>query len=533
MPPTAKRSGDLAFIVSTSTKKPDPELRKFIRSHVMIGKNRGRTLRPRYNKIADSDSPIDPSQSNLNQVQDQEEDESARSSSTARSLSVIPRRVGSDLSFVQFADKIEDSSLTVIFQFSAMAKGALFPLESCIAFGPKETKWMEALTLDAAYLHAMAFSAHAYFEMLPGRNTPLPPQHPASTRSHVLKTLRLLRERIETPGHDAVLATTFSTAAIVLCLAFHAHVMGEHDTAMHHMLGLRKIVDLKGGLSSLADNVKLVVEILRCDIGMALHSGAKPLFFADRAREPFWPFPDFGVDVPGAPAEIELDVLPSTVDPELRACWRVMRQFCALVNDAAVVRTKLPKEYLFDTMAAVTYRLLHKSPWPAPGTIDNAVLLGLLAFSSSIFLQWSGVRLPSAWLPTAYRECLLALEDTVQGDDDYGFGYSTSGGNDGSRIGDSSGVCPRPLLLWLLTVGAVSVLGDHALSVFGEGDSELDYDLWLRSRLRANAELCGVESWFVMRALLSSFMWVGLVHDAPGKAIFESAMSLNPSSEFC
>lgn len=420
-----------------------------------------------------------------------------------------------------------------------MAKGALFPLESCIAFGPKETKWLEALTLDAAYLHAMAFSAHAYFEMLPGRHhtAVLPPHHPSSSsRTHVLKTLRLLRERIETPNHDGVIQASFSTAAIVLCLAFHAHVMGEHDAAMHHMLGLRKIVDLKGGLPSLADNAKLVVEILRCDIGMALHSGAKPLFFADRGAEPFWPLPDFSAHVfPMATAELGVGVegdfvLPSSIDPELVACWRVTRQFCALVNEAAASRSKLPKEYLFDTMAAVTYRLLHKSPWPAPGTLDNAVLLGLLAFCSSVFLQWSGVRLPSAWLPTAYRECLLALEDPVRGgyNHDYNYSYSNSGGS-GS---ENSNVCPRPLLLWLLTVGAISVLGDPAISVFGEGDDGPHYDIWLKPRLRANAELCGVDSWPAMRALLSSFIWVGLVHDAPGKAVFDSAMSLNPYSEF-
>lgn len=34
----------LHFVVATGKERPDPEMRKLIRSHVMIGKNRGRTL---------------------------------------------------------------------------------------------------------------------------------------------------------------------------------------------------------------------------------------------------------------------------------------------------------------------------------------------------------------------------------------------------------------------------------------------------------------------------------------------------------
>ena len=38
-------------MVSNSLEKPDPDLRKFIRSHVMLGKNQGRTLPPRKQKL--------------------------------------------------------------------------------------------------------------------------------------------------------------------------------------------------------------------------------------------------------------------------------------------------------------------------------------------------------------------------------------------------------------------------------------------------------------------------------------------------
>lgn len=118
---------------------------------------------------------------------------------------------------------------------------------------------MEALTVDAAYLHALAFSTQAYFDLMSGRT---PNKRPTSAYSHILKTLRLLRERLDLPEHDVAVKSSFSTATVVLCLAFHAHIMGEHETAGHHVLGLRKIVDLNGGLKGLK-NEKLVIELLR------------------------------------------------------------------------------------------------------------------------------------------------------------------------------------------------------------------------------------------------------------------------------
>lgn len=124
---------------------------------------------------------------------------------------------------------------------------------------------MEALTLDAAYLHAMAFSAQDYFDLLPGRPAHCRDMAARMAAPHVIKTLQLLRERLEmSRGDDVKMITgSFSTAAVVLCLAFHAHIMGEQQAALHHMQGLRKIVDLNGGLPGLGNNMKLMLEVLR------------------------------------------------------------------------------------------------------------------------------------------------------------------------------------------------------------------------------------------------------------------------------
>ncbi|OTA55494.1 hypothetical protein K449DRAFT_175142 [Hypoxylon sp. EC38] len=509
MASATKSSGDMPFIVSTGTKKPDPELRKLIRSHVMKGKNRGRVLRPKYKIIADTGSIIHPSDSTPSS-----DDVSTDNSPVPAHLVTIPRKVGSDISLTRFADTIEDSTASVIIQFSTIAKRALFPLESCINFDPKE-KTLEALAVDAAYLHAMAFSAQAYFDLLRGHR---PYDRAAVASPHVIKTLQLLRQRLDAPEHDDRAKFLSSTAAVVLCLTFHAHIMGDHEAARHHMLGLRKIVDIGGGLPVLKQNIKGTIEILRCDIGMALHSGTKPLFFADLAREPYWPYPDFAAYIHD---DASLGICSSsateepflqTLDNDLATAWRTTAQFTTLINHATATHRKLPKEVLLDAMASITYRLLHIS-FPSTSTstststsLSEAVRLGLLAFSSNIFLQWAGVRLPYTYFPAAYRNSLLNFNLTLE------FPVSIPDDDDGTR---STNSLPR-LLIWLLTIGSVSVFNDSS-----------DSDVWLKPWLRVNLEVCGVRSWVAMREVLDSFMWVGLVHDMPGKALFDSTVSIN------
>ncbi|OTB11599.1 hypothetical protein K445DRAFT_321979 [Daldinia sp. EC12] len=494
MAPAAKSSGGMPFIVSTSTKKPDPELRKLIRSHVMMGKNRGKILRPNYRKAGESSSPEESHDSRSRARSSLEKEAYDDDELITLTPVVVPRRVGGDLSFIRFADTIEDSSVAVILEFSSIAKKALFPLESCISFAIREkTGWMEALTLDAAYLHALAFSTRAYFDLMQGYT---PRKGSASAYPHMLKTLRLLRERLDMPEHDAAVKSSFSTAAVVLCLAFHAHITGEHETARHHLLGLRKIVDLKGGLIGLR-NVKIVIELLRCDMGMALHNGTKPIFFADTIREPYWPYPDFSQY--GIAPEPKDKSFLAILDAELALAWRTMKQFCTLVNRAAAARRKLSEQNLLDPMASVMYRLLHMRF--ARSSLSEVVRLGLLAFCSSVFLQWSSVRLPYTHFPGVYRDNLVNLEFPLPDANTY----------DSSSL-DNNVSTPR-LLIWLLTVGAVSLF------------SAADNEAWLKPWLRVNLELCGVDSWPAMRAVLDSFMWVGVVQDAPGKALFDSTMS--------
>lgn len=232
----------------------------------------------------------------------------------------------------------------------------------------------------------------------------------------------------------------------------------------------------------------------RCDLGISLHSGSRSLFFnKSSSGEPFLPYPDHTLLLKSMVKTTNKD-LPNCsetflhdIDDRLARAWRVMAGFCLVINLAAETKHRIATETFLDTMASVIYRLLDMNGFEE-GSTEEAIRLGLLAFSSSVFLQWKQLGMSYDHLATTYRDCLAKLT--------------------------CSKISSR-LLLWLLMVGAVSV--------FGYADGE-----WLKPWLRVNIDLGEVESWSDMQDILKSLMWIGLIHDGPGKDVFDSTPVYDP-----
>ena len=137
----------------------------------------------------------------------------------------------------------------------------MYPLESCIAFHREtkvDTAWFELLTSDSAYLHAAVFASQAYIFQISGRT------YSAAARrvtAHHSAALRILRERLAVS--DAKNPVSDATVLVVLYLALHAHFSNDDRIAKHHMEGLRKIVDMRGGLKAFTHNTKMIIELLK------------------------------------------------------------------------------------------------------------------------------------------------------------------------------------------------------------------------------------------------------------------------------
>ena len=114
-------TAELHFVVSNDVEKPNPELRKFIRSHVMQGKNLGKKTRPSRKRgpkrlVDESSSSSDTSSAGTLRP-DVDLDRSAVSSTTDPHHVVpvtIPRKFGSFLSTIHFADAVEPGTVEVV-----------------------------------------------------------------------------------------------------------------------------------------------------------------------------------------------------------------------------------------------------------------------------------------------------------------------------------------------------------------------------------------------------------------------------------
>ncbi|GFN20940.1 hypothetical protein AtubIFM55763_001053 [Aspergillus tubingensis] len=468
---------DMPFIVSTGTKKVDPRTRKLIRSHVMIGKNRGKS---RYRQAgADPSTPADACTDDTSAPPADAVDLPLLPStqvSATRAASDLPRRVGNDMSFVRLADDTTSpAALATILRFTERAKTEFYPLAVCIVFNSSSRSWvLDMLSLDAAYLNAMVITTQSYFGIYRG---------PEATQSpHLGKAIRLLRNRL---GEEQVRVSN-ATVMVVIILILHAHIVEDYAAVVHHTQGLRKMVRLRGGLGAFTSNNKLVIDLIRCDVGLAIHSGEKPAFFENRDLDIFVPS-----DLCFTPQSRPIPSFVRELDPGLARMWHIMQGFCTQVNLTTKTNDMIPETDFMKTMASVMYPLLHMSF--EPGSLDEAIRLALLSYGFDIFLQFRSDPTPYVHLAASYQRCLNGLAKR----------------ND---------VSPQ-LWIWLLTVGGLVVFLPAVRRNFRH---------WLLYYLGS----CRVRSWEEMRAILSSFIWIGLVHDQGGKEIFDKLFAnLEPGTE--
>ena len=226
---------------------------------------------------------------------------------------------------------------------------------------------------------------------------------------------------------------------------------------------------------------------------MAIDTGSQPtLFVPEELPWPLLLFPSLKISsnpVVSSPKPLEdgLKRFPSMLTSELAVVWVAMSNFCALVNAATEEKgAKITEEVFLHSMGSIMYRLLYQRF--EIGSVGEAFRLGLLAFSSPIFLHWNRVELSDYRFTSRYKDGVVALD-----------------------LGECR-LTPEEYL-WLLMVAALSM------------SHESDGLSWLRPRLRETIALCNICTWDAARDLLSSFMWVGLIYDVPGREVFDLVMS--------
>ncbi|KAF2708916.1 hypothetical protein K504DRAFT_408203 [Pleomassaria siparia CBS 279.74] len=462
-------SAAMPFIVTVNTEKVDTATRKLIRSHVMRGKKekKKKKKRPthRNQTIPAQETQIGHSRITWTKTKEVSE----------MYTQLVRSRVGSDFSFTDHVAEVDSSILLNITKVTPLATRVIYPLLAVIGYQADNQQRHYPIGRDVASVYITAFAVQGFIDKVLRRQRSINP----ATMLLFQKGLKLLNEILQ--GVDDETKISDSTMGMVLKLASAAHFEGDRQASKQHIKGLQKMVDLRGGLDAF-ENTELQVEMLRCDMSIAILDDSDPVFFC-RPSEPVFQYPD-KLLLPSdfnrlAPDNTEL--MPRIENDDLATAWRVMKRFCSLVSLGAQTQRMIHPDLIHNTATAVVYRLLHMSF--ASDSVDETIRHGLLAFSYHVFLQWQDIKLPNHSFSSLFQQRILELTLV-------------------------HGISPQ-LMVWLLMTGAISVF------------RILD-EAWLMEHLRKYVDKCHVKTWKDMQYMLKSFMWISLLDEESGEKIYNS-----------
>lgn len=119
----------------------------------------------------------------------------------------------------------------------------LYPREICLMGSWPNPEWFRGAVRDPLYFHTIIFTTEAFSDLQIGKDRSL------ATQRHLVKTLRLLQERITTP--EISLATSDETILTVVILALIAEYLDDELSMANHVGGLQRMVRLRGGFAAL------------------------------------------------------------------------------------------------------------------------------------------------------------------------------------------------------------------------------------------------------------------------------------------
>jgi hypothetical protein len=218
----------------------------------------------------------------------------------------------------------------------------------------------------------------------------------------------------------------------------------------------------------------------RLDLGYAMITSSKPLFFAD--DDISWNL-YLSRSTP-APQNTAIHLLlpsNSKPDPRIVNVWHDLYEFSRAANIATQTGRKLYANLLEEVMISVQYRLLHLQY----GEEDAHELLRMvmLAYSTTIFpllfFQFGATPLSYPSLPSYLRRFLIIPEQTSS-----------------EKL---------KAMLWLLVVVRISIL-----------DNEL-VDLQLAQAVQA----LDLSSWAEVLIILKGFLWVDILHNEQTKMVMD------------
>jgi hypothetical protein len=235
------------------------------------------------------------------------------------------------------------------------------------------------------------------------------------------------------------------------------------------------------------------------DIGLAMGLGHRLRFArdADLSWSPQITHPHNHPHKPARFPELAAAIaLHSRPDPRLLHVWADLRNFSAMVNDAAARGDKVPIETASQVATSVPYRLLRLKGDERQESLHELLRLCLLSYAKMLLIKLPGIGRQMTVLVEGLKGALVAWCGVLQ---------RWGVGDGGGVSGDPAGV--YKLLLWGAFVASVAIFEDF--------DEE-----WLNDILLRTVVALGLQDWPETRAVLKDFLWIDIVFDQPAERLF-------------
>ncbi|GAD92297.1 hypothetical protein PVAR5_0887 [Paecilomyces variotii No. 5] len=470
------------FIVATGEDsiKPDASSRRFIRRHVMRGKNRKR-IAPRA--LAHG-SWINRHNQNPSQWAALSNMESLHG---PFATPVVLQMNSTTPSLLGFVD-MEPCMLHLIYNFITIMGKAMYPVEFCVDFKNEDHNWFRDLSHDPAYAHSVLSTAQAYFDLASSQT------FGPTAIVHMNKTMFLLRNKLA----EADLVITDATIFTVLALVLFSKALDDHAAAQKHLYGLHELVKIRGGIVSLSHKPLLQMKCCRSvptrktvlsprltampnyrvDLSLALKTGSPPLFFTDHSI--CWK--PYLYDSQRTSKMTPLHTVCDLPDIRLVNVWLDLHELTTAINLSHQTKCKLSAGLFQEALISVQYRLQNLIY-----NIDDAqeiMRVAMLAISTTLFIDTRDISTKYRLLSEKLRVALQSLEQNANGK-------------------------WLQLTLWLIFIGKLLVLD-------GPEDG-----LWLGEKLLSTIRSLEVTSWAEVRHILKGFLWIDGIYDKAGKSFLE------------
>ncbi|KAK1830916.1 hypothetical protein QBC39DRAFT_308159 [Podospora conica] len=483
------------FIVTTTLDKTDADTRRLIRSHVMRGKNKGKT-RPTKSKRASPPSPTTPVLfADAEHVEDYSSMTAAETHPTEQSMWVAPRprMVATDLDLFETTSGLTPSLKDLISKAFNVVKPATFASQ---LFGrPSDSSDLfcfSNLSLHPAMLPSLLFTAQAYHDIVANNAVG------DTAQRYLAQALRQLQQTLA----DAEGATSYSTMVVVASLATGSLIAGDLETAKKHLDGLYRILNIRGGIQTLQKGGMIEYKAQSMDLALHMGLGTPPRFVR----------PDITYDPAISPLEHpsisqhfpELSPLltsamsrpddANTLQRLLNA-YADCRSFCDNADTVRRTGHYMAPALFVQLGRSVTYRLLHLPGIAVreglgTGTAEELLRLGMLSFVKTVLIR-------ASWIGKRMVYMKAQVEETLK-----------------NRLAGPVLEWPK-LLLWGLWIGALAVLDD----VSSDGPVSIE---WVVLGMKRTINSLGLNGWEEVKAVLKEFLWIDVLHDDDGRKIYQS-----------